>query len=195
MSKCHVADALEAMSKLTARAHGKEVLITGDTTPLKDLLKSQGGNWNNVLTGWIFQGSKKKAVLGALRSAGHDVTDDTIGRKTGSALAATPRQPEPEPAAKKQKTGICAVAAAAGSGFWSRPLTPREPDEGTRKLISVRKFNGSLEVDIREWYGDASDPKRKFDGVRRIALHAEEWNMLKQALPEIDAELKRLQDT
>ena len=180
MSKGHVADALEAMTKLTAQAHGKEVLITGDTMTVKKLLKRQGGRWNKSFTGWTFQGSKKDAVVGALRSAGHDVKDDTIGRN----------HRKHHQKITKDDTGS---SAAAGSDEpWSRPLTPGEPSGGTRKRISVSEFNGGVIVDIREWYGDAIDPK---PGKKGLALKAEEWNMLKQAMPEIDAELKRLQDS
>eukprot|EP00930_Biecheleria_cincta_P103568 TRINITY_DN95582_c0_g1_i1.p1 TRINITY_DN95582_c0_g1~~TRINITY_DN95582_c0_g1_i1.p1 ORF type:complete len:187 (+),score=49.18 TRINITY_DN95582_c0_g1_i1:30-563(+) len=177
------------MAKLTAQVHGKAILITGDTKAVKDLLKGQGGRWNNGLTGWIFQASKKEAVLGALRQAGNEVNDDT-----GAAVAATPEKAtnvaEAQPAAKKQKTGTS--AAAESDEPWSRPLTPGEPSSGNRRRVSVSAFNGEVMVDIREWYGDASDPK---PGKKGIALKAEEWKLLKQAMPDIDSELKRLQDS
>ena len=181
--------------------HGHGLLITGETRPHKDLLKSQGGSWNARLTGWIFQGSKKSAVLGELQSAGIDVKDNTS------------RQPEPEPAAKnrktqtlvtkKQKTGTCAAAAdAAGSDdvcSWqlggpkcgsaaAAAVAPGDSDGDSRKFISVKQ--GPPKVDIREWYGDASDPK--YRSLGGLALNAEEWNTLKQAIPDIDRELERL---
>ena len=194
------------MTKMKADMHGHGLLITGETRPHKDLLKSQGGSWNNTLKGWIFAGSKKPAVLGGLQSAGIDVKDNTS------------HQPEPEPAAKKQKTGTlvtkkqktgtCAAAADAAAGSddvcsWqlggpkcgsaaaAAAVAPGDSDGHPRKFISVKQ--GPQKVDIREWYGDASDPKYKSLGG--LDLNAEEWDMLKLAIPDIDREIKRLRDS
>ena len=202
MFKCHVANVLEAMTKLTAEMHGRGLLITGDSKIFKDVLKSQGGNWNGRLKGWIFPGSKKPSVFGALQSAGIDFHDGTT------------RQPEPEPAAKKQKSGspgekkqnkgTCAAATAGSDEVCSWQLggpecgsaavaavAPGDSDGDPRKFVSVRR--GHRGVKICDWYGNASVPKTRSLGG--LALTAEEWNRLKQAVPEIDAELKRLENS
>ena len=168
------------MAKLTAQTHGKAVLITGDTKVVKDLLRSQSGRWNSSLTGWLFPASKREAVVGALRQAGHEIENA--------------RETQPEPTSKRQKTETGAVAAAAAATSdkpWSMLLAPGEPSGNFLRRIVVSKFYGKATVDIREYYKDADVLQ---PGKKGISLKTEEWRMLEQAIPEINAELERLRD-
>ena len=172
---------VKTMAELTAQRHGKAVLITGDTKLVKDLLRSQGGRWSGSMTGWFFQASKWEAVVGALRQAGHEIKNA--------------REAQPEPTSKRRKTETGAVAAAAAAAAsdktWSILLAPGEPSGNYLRRIVVSKFYGKAMVDIREFYRDADVFKPTKKGIK---LKTEEWRMLEQAIPEINAELKRLRD-
>merc|ERR1739841_426146 len=58
--------AMPASGSLIAGAQG--LLITGDTRPVKDLLKALGGCWQGSLQGWLFPHSKREVVVGKLRT-------------------------------------------------------------------------------------------------------------------------------
>ena len=47
-------------------AHGKGMLVKGDTKPLKECLRSLGGRWNRALTAWTFPAKMKDEVLKSL---------------------------------------------------------------------------------------------------------------------------------
>merc|ERR1712146_212896 len=86
------------------------LLITGDTKPAKDVLKSLGGRWTNSLVGWRFPGTKHSVVIDELRKANYDVTDEFIAGSPSVSAARPPATPAQshdasatEPQAKKQK--------------------------------------------------------------------------------------------
>ena len=49
--------------KINITKRGKGILVTGDTRPIKDILKENSGRWNPKLTGWIFAPSTFNFVL------------------------------------------------------------------------------------------------------------------------------------
>ncbi|NXP03604.1 TCP4 polymerase, partial [Thinocorus orbignyianus] len=60
---------------------------------------------------------------------------------------------------------------------------------GKLRYVRVSCFKGKVLVDIREFYTDQEG--RIKPGRKGIALSAEQWNQLKEIIPEIDAALKR----
>uniref|UniRef100_A0A8C8RU60 Activated RNA polymerase II transcriptional coactivator p15 n=1 Tax=Pelusios castaneus TaxID=367368 RepID=A0A8C8RU60_9SAUR len=60
---------------------------------------------------------------------------------------------------------------------------------GKMRYVRVYCFKGKVLVDIREFYIDkAGDTK---PGRKGIALSAEQWNHLKEIIPDIDAAVKK----
>ncbi|XP_014814080.1 PREDICTED: activated RNA polymerase II transcriptional coactivator p15-like [Calidris pugnax] len=60
---------------------------------------------------------------------------------------------------------------------------------GKMCYVRVSCFKGKVLVDIREFYTDKEGSMKP--GRKGIALSAEQWNQLKEIIPEIDAALKR----
>ncbi|PKU41081.1 hypothetical protein llap_8626 [Limosa lapponica baueri] len=60
---------------------------------------------------------------------------------------------------------------------------------GKMRYVRVSCFRGKVLVDIREFYTDKEGSMKP--GRKGIALSAEQWNQLKEVIPEIDAALKR----
>ncbi|NXP79108.1 TCP4 polymerase, partial [Ramphastos sulfuratus] len=61
---------------------------------------------------------------------------------------------------------------------------------GKMRYVRVSCFKGKVLVDIREFYTDKDGDKKP--GRKGIALSAEQWNQLKEIIPEIDAAVKKL---
>jgi len=93
------------MVQLEAKAHGKALVICGDTRPVKDFLKNLGGRWNGNFGGWMYPGSKGDSIISELRKASHEVVDNFAGKlphvpQVGAPAAAGESG---EPPAKKAK--------------------------------------------------------------------------------------------
>uniref|UniRef100_A0A8C0HLU9 Activated RNA polymerase II transcriptional coactivator p15 n=1 Tax=Buteo japonicus TaxID=224669 RepID=A0A8C0HLU9_9AVES len=61
---------------------------------------------------------------------------------------------------------------------------------GKMRYVRVSCFKGKVLVDIREFYADKEGDMKP--GRKGIALSAEQWNQLKEIVPEIDAAVKKL---
>uniref|UniRef100_A0A8C0EZH1 Activated RNA polymerase II transcriptional coactivator p15 n=1 Tax=Bubo bubo TaxID=30461 RepID=A0A8C0EZH1_BUBBB len=64
------------------------------------------------------------------------------------------------------------------------------PQIGKMRYVRVSCFKGKVLVDIREFYADKEGSMKP--GRKGIALSAEQWNQLKEIVPEIDAAVKKL---
>lgn len=62
---------------------------------------------------------------------------------------------------------------------------------GSKKRVTVRRFNGVNLVDIREFYLDKSSGEMK-PGKKGISLSADVWNKVVESRAEIDAALAEL---
>ncbi|KAK2542299.1 activated RNA polymerase II transcriptional coactivator p15-like protein [Columba guinea] len=87
-----------------------------------------------------------------------------------------------------------------------RMKTEAKPSEGTEKgqgseeegmfqigkmrYVHVSSFKGKVLVDIREFYVDKEGDMKP--GRKGIGLSGEQWNQLKEVVPEVDAALKKL---
>eukprot|EP00076_Gallus_gallus_P006914 XP_001234815.2 activated RNA polymerase II transcriptional coactivator p15 [Gallus gallus] len=60
---------------------------------------------------------------------------------------------------------------------------------GKMRYVRVSCFNGKVLVDIREFYMDKEGDMKP--GRKGIALSAEQWNQLKEIIPEIDAAVRK----
>ena len=73
----------------------KSVLVRGDTYARKAELKKLGGRWNRQLTARVFPGSKRDAVVTALRAVpstivAMDTADSPAAAATAAAATAAP---------------------------------------------------------------------------------------------------------
>ncbi|KFQ04470.1 Activated RNA polymerase II transcriptional coactivator p15, partial [Haliaeetus albicilla] len=78
-------------------------------------------------------------------------------------------------------------AACCRSGFNTGSVSPQI---GKMRYVRVSCFKGKVLVDIREFYADKEGDMKP--GRKGIALSAEQWNQLKEIVPEIDAAVKKL---
>ncbi|XP_009892296.1 PREDICTED: activated RNA polymerase II transcriptional coactivator p15-like [Charadrius vociferus] len=79
-------------------------------------------------------------------------------------------------------------------------LTEKPPGQGSEeegmfqigkmRYVRVSCFKGKVLVDIREFYTDKEGSMKP--GRKGIALSAEQWNQLKEIVPDIDAAVKKL---
>ncbi|XP_030365599.1 activated RNA polymerase II transcriptional coactivator p15-like [Strigops habroptila] len=60
---------------------------------------------------------------------------------------------------------------------------------GSTRYVRVSCFKGKVLVDIREFYADKDGDMKP--GRKGIALSAEQWNQLKEIIPEVDAAVKK----
>uniref|UniRef100_A0A8C2TFI4 Activated RNA polymerase II transcriptional coactivator p15 n=1 Tax=Coturnix japonica TaxID=93934 RepID=A0A8C2TFI4_COTJA len=60
---------------------------------------------------------------------------------------------------------------------------------GKMRYVRVSCFKGKVLVDIREFYMDKEGDMKP--GRKGIALSAEQWNQLKEIVPDIDAAVKK----
>ncbi|KAA0717316.1 Activated RNA polymerase II transcriptional coactivator p15 SUB1 -like protein [Triplophysa tibetana] len=122
---------------------------------------------------------KSKEVLTS--TSGSDSESDTetkAKRKKASA---------PEKPAKKQK-----------SGETSRPSASAKSDKssednmfqiGKMKYVSVRDFKGKVLIDVREYWMDQAGEMKP--GKKGISLNPEQWNQLKEQMPDIDDAIRK----
>ena len=107
---------------LTVAPYKKAVLVTGDTLKVKDTLKSLGGSWNRGLGGWCFAGSKKAAVVEALKHGGKNtvtVVTDSSADATAEAGASS---------AAPAAAGMTADATASPSAVQAHPGAPTKAE-------------------------------------------------------------------
>lgn len=74
--------------------------------------------------------------------------------------------------------------------------TSTNSDESTFELsgkrrVTVRKFRSSVLIDIREYYEDKASGEDR-PGKKGISLTKEQYEKLKELLPEIDAAVKNM---
>lgn len=60
-----------------------------------------------------------------------------------------------------------------------------------KRRVTVRKFRSSTLIDIREYYEDKSSGEER-PGKKGISLTKEQYEKLKELMPEIDAAIKNL---
>lgn len=75
-------------------------------------------------------------------------------------------------------------------------VSKTESDESTFELsgkrrVTVRKFRSSVLIDIREYYEDKASGEER-PGKKGISLTKEQYEKLKELLPEIDAAVKNM---
>ncbi|NXX79179.1 TCP4 polymerase, partial [Urocolius indicus] len=61
---------------------------------------------------------------------------------------------------------------------------------GSMRYVRVSCFKGKILVDIRQFYTDKEGATKP--GRKGIALSAEQWNQLKELIPQIDAAVKKV---
>ena len=115
--------AAAAAGTLLVAPYKKAVAVTGDTKAFMATLKELRGSWNRSLTAWLFQGSRKDAVVAGLRAAGATVTV-AVAEPASAAAAAT------------------AAAAPAGLKTEGRPATRPSTggNVGPKVTISVEPY-------------------------------------------------------
>mmetsp|Transcript_97551 Transcript_97551/g.172703 ORF Transcript_97551/g.172703 Transcript_97551/m.172703 type:complete len:181 (-) Transcript_97551:79-621(-) len=176
---------------LTLKAHGKALLVAGDTRPIKDALKSLGGRWMGSMGGWCYPGSKKDAIAESLRNAGHQVVDEVeAGALPESKRKASVATDSDANGSKKQKQEA-KPAPEAKNGKSTEDGDYYVMLAGERRRARVTNFNGRIVVDIREYYEADGEMK---PGKKGIMLGVEDWQELFKAGPEINEQIKKLQD-
>ncbi|XP_074707467.1 activated RNA polymerase II transcriptional coactivator p15-like [Strix uralensis] len=108
--------------------------------------------------------------------------------------------PEKEEEGKKRKKEMSSKSEkrlkteAKPSKVTEEPLGQGSEEEGMFQIgkmryVRVSCFKGKVLVDIREFYADKEGSMKP--GRKGIALSAEQWNQLKEIVPEIDAAVKK----
>lgn len=74
----------------------------------------------------------------------------------------------------------------------ARMAAESQPDNemialSAKRFVNVRMFKGKYLIDIREYWTD-DDGERK-PGKKGISLSVEQWEKLKNAIPEIDSKI------
>lgn len=172
--------------------HGKAVIVKGDTRPIKDFLKEQGGKWNGKLGGWIYQGSKRSALLDALNkhSAVGTVVDKTGNGGAGGGGAAPSKASSAAPAPSVQ-TASTRDAVAGPSDDAELPEGNVEGDGvvfpiGDKVQVTVRASWKKAGVDIRKFYCEAGSTELRAT-AKGIWMNAEDWHSLRKSFEQIDA--------
>ncbi|NXX59634.1 TCP4 polymerase, partial [Scopus umbretta] len=112
-----------------------------------------------------------------------------------------PEEEEEEEEGKKRKKEMSSKSEkklkteAKPSKVMERPPGQASEEEGMFQIgkmryVRVSCFKGKVLVDIREFYADKEGGVKP--GRKGIALSAEQWNQLKEIIPEIDAAVKKL---
>jgi len=60
-----------------------------------------------------------------------------------------------------------------------------------KRRVTVRKFRSSILIDIREYYEDKASGEER-PGKKGISLTKEQYEKLKELMPEIDAAVKNM---
>ncbi|KAL4617502.1 activated RNA polymerase II transcriptional coactivator p15-like [Arapaima gigas] len=99
------------------------------------------------------------------------------------AKAKRKKQTASEKPAKKQKSGESSKAGGS-----SKASSSNNDDNlfqiGKMRYVSVRDFKGKVLIDIREYWMDQQGEMKP--GKKGISLNPEQWNQLKEQIPEID---------
>ncbi|NXT80960.1 TCP4 polymerase, partial [Zapornia atra] len=99
--------------------------------------------------------------------------------------------------AMSSESGKRLKAEAKPSGEAGKPLgrggEEEEEEEGMFQIgkmryVRVSSFKGKVLVDIREFYTDKDGSMKP--GRKGIALSPEQWNHLKEIIPEVDAAVR-----
>ncbi|KAJ8005591.1 hypothetical protein DPEC_G00119530 [Dallia pectoralis] len=126
---------------------------------------------------------KSKEILSSTSGSDSDSEVETKPKKKKSSA------PPEKPAAKKQKTS----GEASGPGGSSKASSKTEDGMfqiARTRFVSVREFKGKCLIDIREyWMNQDGDMK---PGKKGISLNPEQWNQLKDQIPDIDNAIKRI---
>jgi len=174
----------QTMAAVWLEAHGKAILIKGDTMMIKDFLKSKGGKWSGPLKSWIFPGSKKAALVEDLQSSGKvkSVEDRTDGSAAPAAPAAAPPA---KPAAKAREGPAKRAAASDGEKVF---------ELGDEVRATITNFQNKQGVDLRKFYVDKGSGEVK-PTPKGIRFSAEEWQAACSAAVDIDTALEKGKET
>lgn len=83
-----VRPSVNANANVDVSEHKRAIIVTGDTTLVKDRLRTLRGSWNRALQGWIFPKSSKEEVLALLQSdPTNTVTEGGRTARTGKPSA------------------------------------------------------------------------------------------------------------
>ncbi|NXC49732.1 TCP4 polymerase, partial [Penelope pileata] len=124
---------------------------------------------------------KAKELPGANSSeSGPEEEEEEEGKKRKKE---TPSKSEKRPKTEARPSRV--AAKLQGQGSQEEGLF----QIGKMRYIQVSSFKGMALVDIREFYVDKEGNMRP--GRKGIALSGEQWNQLKEIIPEVDAAVKK----
>ncbi|XP_043540264.1 SUB1 regulator of transcription a [Chiloscyllium punctatum] len=87
---------------------------------------------------------------------------------------------------KKQKSGESSGGAKCAKSDKDDNLF----QIGKMRYVSVREFKGKVLIDVREYWMNQDGEMKP--GKKGISLLPDQWNQLKEMIPDIDDALKRL---
>jgi len=170
---------------LHLEAYGKAVIVKGDTRPLKDFLKSKGGKWFPAGGGWMFQGSKKAAIMQDLQS--HAMVSSVTDRTSGAGAVSSSADAAPSATASGKKRAASPVEADESPPSKTAKTSTGDDefclDLGSSKRVQVSSFAGRVGVDIRQFF---TKDGKELPG-KGIRLSEEEWAAVKENVDQIDA--------
>ena len=165
-------------------AHGKGMLVKGDTKPLKECLKNLGGRWNPALTAWILPTKKKDELVGtvckhkAVKSFINCINDGPADKNANAQqeglLHVTKRE--------------CEGGAASCDGRKNEVVIDIDEcaDTGTLLRVSIKMFRGRCGIDLRSWCIRGKDKAETKPSVNGIFLWKKKWEALKDTRKEIE---------
>lgn len=172
------------MATVILEAHGRAIVVKGDTMTVKDFLKSAGGKWNKPLGGWVFPGSKKASLLDGLKSHGRVATvKDNVGdaqaASSSSKRSADDAETEvSEPQSKKAKTAGTKSATQNSEGEQVFEL-------GNEVRCTISTFAGKVGVDLRKFYTEKGSSELK-PTPKGLWLPPTDWDSFSNSLEEIN---------
>nr|XP_033812714.1 activated RNA polymerase II transcriptional coactivator p15-like isoform X2 [Geotrypetes seraphini] len=100
------------------------------------------------------------------------------------------RKKEPPAKTERAKEKIAKEIKASAKNPQEDSIEGNMFQIGKMRYVRVSSFKGKSLVDIREFYvGKEGDTK---PGRKGIALFPDQWNQLKEQIPDIDAAIKKL---
>lgn len=108
-------------------------------------------------------------------------SDSEVDQKAKRKKAAAPEKP-----VKKQKSG----ESSGGSKCTKSDKDDNLFQIGKMRYVSVREFKGKALVDVREYWMNQDGEMKP--GKKGISLLPDQWNQLKEMIPDIDDALKKL---
>eukprot|EP00933_Yihiella_yeosuensis_P007576 TRINITY_DN112674_c0_g1_i1.p1 TRINITY_DN112674_c0_g1~~TRINITY_DN112674_c0_g1_i1.p1 ORF type:complete len:295 (+),score=56.31 TRINITY_DN112674_c0_g1_i1:95-886(+) len=138
-----------------ADSDGSSILVTGDTFPVKALLREVGGTWNPSLKGWTFKRAELKDLAKALRKS------PDVGKV--------------EVQSQSQSSGAIVVASGKTEKSQSKlrlPATPQKKQGATsgaisKKAGSVKVTESASSTQKSEKRADGTSAKSKVDKTQR----------------------------